>query len=214
LEKAKLAKEQAGKYTAKDIKVLMSLKTYTELSKEKQQTWLDFQWAFKDIQQYGIYTIGEVQELVAKGENLVRDYLATAKAETISRAKRWNSLSEKEQKEFIAYLSRKRVAERKRAKEGEEELSAEAKEWEAEIERELNVSKYHEERGKIKCQCSSCEQREEVMQEVKKEVEEELKNNPFAKEDMNEKAECANCGKVRELNEDDVCSKCEKELGE
>ena len=43
LEKAKLAKEQAGKYTAKDIKVLMSLKTYTELSKEKQQTWLDFQ---------------------------------------------------------------------------------------------------------------------------------------------------------------------------
>ena len=28
--------------TAKDIKVLMNFKTYTELSKEKQQMWLDF----------------------------------------------------------------------------------------------------------------------------------------------------------------------------
>jgi len=51
-----------------------------------------------------------------------------------------------------------------------------------------------------------------IGKEVKKEHEES--EAKLLEEDEEEKAECANCGKVRELNEDDVCKKCAEEFGE
>jgi len=56
-----------------------------------------------------------------------------------------------------------------------------------------------------------------IVKEVKKEVEEELKNNPFVKEDMNEKVECEFVGKMAKLstlNDNGVCQKCVKDLEE
>jgi len=88
-------------------------------------------------------------------------------------------------------------------------LSAEAKEWEAEIARELEIDNHHKERGKIGCECWSCA----IGKEVKKE-QEESESKLLEEDEEEEKAECANCGKVRELNEDDVCQKCAEEFGE
>src|SRR6185295_15991589 len=46
-----ITKQQSAKYYgAEAIKILMTFGEYTELSKEKRQLWLDFNWTMKDCQ--------------------------------------------------------------------------------------------------------------------------------------------------------------------
>ncbi|CAI2180937.1 661_t:CDS:1, partial [Funneliformis geosporum] len=41
--------------------------------------------------------------------------------------------------------------------------------------KEIELAKFHEERGKIKCECYQCEAQKEIQQEVKAKVKEEVR---------------------------------------
>ena len=136
-------------YQANSIKVLLSLKEYTELNREKKKLWLDFIWTFEDCQKTGLFDIIQIQKLEQLAGNLARDYYQTAKSKSKSS---WNSLSEKEQSKLIKYWGREK--ERK-----EQELADKLVKQEkaGEIhEKELELAKFHEERGKRKCECWQC----------------------------------------------------------
>jgi len=186
----------------------MNLATYTKLSKEKYGIWWEFSQVLRELAK-GVYAIDEVQTLVARGEDLIRDCLATAKAEVVRRRKGWKHLTEKEQQEFIAYLSRKKIREQEKEANEEKSINEQSEEIKSFLGKELEIVKHHEERGKIGCECWSCA----IGKEVKKEHE-ESETKLLEEDEEEEKAECANCGKVRELNEDDVCKKCAEEFGE
>ena len=81
-------KTQLNKYyQASNIKILMSFKEYTELSKEKKKLWQDFNWTLKDINE-GINDIVAIMKLAQVADNLIRDYQETAKNE-IKKGKSW-----------------------------------------------------------------------------------------------------------------------------
>jgi hypothetical protein len=69
------AKGQTSKYyEAEAIKILMSLKEYTELNQEKRKRWLDFILTFKELNKIGISNIIEVMRIRELAENLINDY--------------------------------------------------------------------------------------------------------------------------------------------
>jgi len=215
-ERYRLAKERAEKermkqYRSDDIQIMMSLATYTKLNKEKYQIWFNFIDTFKKLTEDYFFNIEQIRTLVFFGEILVKDYDYTAKQE-IRRGTSWKGLSLEEQNRLIKYWSLKRARKEQREKKEEREIEERAKELEDEERRK----KFHEERGKIGCECSECQRKQEVKEqwEEQQKREEEKLLDELEDEEEEEKAECANCGKVRELNEDDVCQKCEKELGE
>ena len=71
-------------------------------------------------------------------------------------------------------------------------------------EKELELAKFHEERGKIKCDCYSCAEKEQIQSEIKKEIAKES--------EIKEKVQCPECSKiVKKLDEDSgVCKSCQK----
>ncbi|CAJ0747178.1 4591_t:CDS:2 [Entrophospora sp. SA101] len=73
-------------------------------------------------------------------------------------------------------------------------------------EKDIEIAKYHEERGKIKCDCWQCAESKKLQAEIKEETTEEEKA---------EKSKCSECGKmVKKLDEENgVCKKCLKEYG-
>jgi ribosomal protein S14 len=72
----------------------------------------------------------------------------------------------------------------------------------------MELAKFHEERGKIKCPCYSCEAKETIRKEVKGKIDKELKELEQAE---SEKGECNECGKVRVLDEENgLCRQCLK----
>ena len=79
------AKQQAAKYyRAEAIKILMSFKEYTELSKDKHKFWLDFNWTLQDCSQdikEGLGNVVAIMKLREVTDNLIRDYWKTAKKE-------------------------------------------------------------------------------------------------------------------------------------
>jgi hypothetical protein len=78
------------------------------------------------------------------------------------------------------------------------DLDNQGKEQESEIE----LAKFHEERGKLKCSCSDCQNRKELQAEIKQEL-----RNSFQE---TEREECPECGKlVKHLDEENgICRKC------
>ena len=71
--------------------------------------------------------------------------------------------------------------------------------------KEIELAKFHEERGKKGCKCWQCEQKAVIQKAVKAKINKELKE----KETDNEKSECNQCGKIRVLDEENgVCKKC------
>jgi len=75
-------REQLGKYYgAEAIKILMSLKEYTELNQDKRKKWLDFIWTFKDLNKAGFYDIIQIMKIREEAEKLANDYWDTAKNE-------------------------------------------------------------------------------------------------------------------------------------
>jgi hypothetical protein len=73
-----------------------------------------------------------------------------------------------------------------------------------EQEKELEMRKFHEERGKIKCECWQCEVKQEFRKEIKQE------QNKRKKAEQAERLRCEGCNKlVEELEEvSGVCSSC------
>jgi hypothetical protein len=110
-----------------------------------------------------------------------------------------NSLSEEEKGKLIKYWGREKV---RKELELADELEEQEKAGET-LEKELELAKFHEERGKIKCACYDCENKKEIQGEIK----EKMVNG-------DEKKQCSECQKwVKELVEDSgVCGKCAGEF--
>lgn len=187
-------------YQANSIKVLLSLKEYTELSREKHKLWLDFCWTIQDCQKNGFFDIIQIQQLEQLAGNLRRDYYQTAKSKSKSSL---NSLSEEEKGKLIKYWGREKV---RKELELAEKLEEQEKAGET-LEKELELAKFHEERGKIKCACYDCENKKEIQGEIKEKMID-------GDEKKSEKEQCLECGKwVKELVEDSgVCGKCAGEF--
>ena len=184
-------------YQANNIKVLLTLKEYTELNREKMKLWADFMWTIQDYQKSEFFDIIQIQKLEQLAGNLSRDYYQTAKSKTKSS---WNSLSELEKEKLIKYWGREKV---RKEQELADKLADQEKHGET-LEKDIELAKFHEERGKIKCECYDCENRKEVHGEIKAQI---LNNR-----EQKEKEQCQECGKwVKELDEEnEICKSCVK----
>jgi len=69
--------------------------------------------------------------------------------------------------------------------------------------KELESAKFHEQRGKIKCECWQCEESKRIQGEIKEEL---------FKDSEKEKEQCPECQKwVKELDEESgVCKRCKR----
>ena len=69
--------------------------------------------------------------------------------------------------------------------------------------KELESAKFHEQRGKIKCECYQCQESKQIQGKIKKEL---------FKDSEAEKEQCSECKKwVKELAEESgVCRNCKK----
>ena len=182
-------------YQANSIRVLMSLKEYTELNKEKRKLWLDFNWTLKDTNK-DIHDIVAVMKLRESAETLINDYWDTAKNET-KKGQSWNSLSEEQKQRLIKYWGQEKVRKENELTTKLEEQESQGKEYE----KDLELAKFHEERGKVKCECYQCQEKKQIQGEIKAEI---------AKESKTEKVECPECGKwVKKLDEENgICREC------
>lgn len=208
-------KQQSAKYYgAEAIKVLMSFKEYTELNKDKMKLWADFNWTLKDCKE-DIHDIAAIMKLREVADNLVRDYWETAKKE-IRKGKSWNSLDYDEQQRLIKYWGYEKARIENGYIDEVERLEKQGDSYYKDIE----MAKYHEERGKIKCGCWQCEAKQEVQKEVKAErkkiikdyEEEQKKSGEMGEKTEWIKGECANCGEYKKVDSDSgICGKCDKE---
>jgi len=205
-ERTQLATQQSwGKYYgAEAIKILMSLKEYTELNQEKQKLWAEFNWTLKDCAE-NIHGIVAVMKLEQVASNLIRDYWKTAKKE-IKKGKSWNSLEDNQQQRLIKYWGYEKARLENSYIDEEEKLERQSQEYLKEIE----LAKFHEERGKVKCPCYACEEKQAIRKEVKAKINKELKKQETDKE----RGECCGCGKIKELEEETgACKKCSEDYG-
>lgn len=188
-------------YGAEAVKILMSLKEYTELNKEKRKRWLNFVWTFKDLSDWenerpDIHDIIQVMKLREEADNLITDYWTTAKHE-VKKGKLWNSLDQEQKDRLIRYWSQEKVRKDKQLlSELEQQEQAGSLHQKA-----IELAKFHEERGKIKCPCYDCE--------TKKELQAKIRQKLF-KENKSDQEQCPECKKwVKELDEESgVCKNC------
>jgi hypothetical protein len=176
--------------------VLLSLKEYTELNREKMKLWYDFNWTIQDCQKTGFYDIIQIQKIEQLAGNLNRDYYQTAKSKSKSS---WNSLSEKEKEKLIKYWAREKARKEQELADKLAEQEKQGETWE----KDLELAKFHEERGKIKCECYDCENRKEIQGEIK----EKMLNGDERKL---AKEQCSECKKwVKKVDkENGVCGGC------
>lgn len=199
--------QQTNKYYgAESIKVLMSFKEYTELNQEKRKLWLDFNWTLKDCQELikeGFGNIVAIMKLEQVAVNLIRDYWTTAKNE-VKKGKSWNSLPEEQRSKLIKYWGYEKARIENNYLTEEERLEKQSQTYLKEIE----LAKFHEERGKIKCSCYSCEAKGEIRKEVKAKIKKEIEDYD-RQSGASEKEECPSCGKLKVLDEESgVCKGC------
>jgi len=175
----------------------MTFKEYTELSREKRKLWTDFNWTLKncasDIKE-GFGNIVAIMKLEQVANKLVRDYWDTAKTEERKRSKNWNLLDYDQQQKVVRYWG----YEKARIENG---YISEAERLEKQSQtylKDLESAKYHEERGKINCECYRCAESKGIQVEIK--------------EDKTKKEQCPECKKwVKELDEESgVCKSCKK----
>ena len=186
-------------YQANSIKVLLTLKEYTELNREKMKLWCDFTWTVQDCQKGGFFDIIQIQKLEQLANNLVRDYYQTAKDKAKVKVS-WNTLTEEQQSKLIKYWGAEKARKEQELADKLSEQEQNGELWEKEIE----LAKFHEERGKIKCECWQCEQQKELQAEIKEQI--------FNDRDKTEQAQCPECKQwVKEVDEESgVCGKCLK----
>ena len=72
------------------------------------------------------------------------------------------------------------------------------------LEKEIEIQKFHEERGKIKCECWQCRENKLIREEIKTKI------KKGEKEEKGDKQQCSDCGKrVKNLDEENgVCKSC------
>jgi len=195
---------QSKYYEAESIKILMSLKEYTELNPQKHKLWVDFCWTLKDCQEAfkkGFGNVVAIMKLEQVAHELASDYWTTARNET-KKGKSWNSLDQDQKDRLIRYWGYEKARIENNYLDTAGQLEKQNKEYLKEIE----LAKFHEERGKKGCKCWQCEQKAVIQKEIKGKMDKELKE--LEKQD-NEKGECCVCGKVRELEEETgACKKC------
>lgn len=162
-QKQQAEKELNKYYQADSIKVLISLKEYTELNLAKQKLWLDFMGTFKKLNESGINDIVNIVRLEKLASNLTRDYWEAAQNE-IKKGKNWNSLSLEQQAKLIKYWSREKARQEQNLADKLTEQEKQSKTYE----KDLELAKFHEERGKIKCECWQCKKQRELQTEIKK----------------------------------------------
>ena len=205
-----LEQEKSEKYYgAESIRVLLSLKNYTELSQQKYKLWADFCWTLKDINQEisGIISLMKLNEAT---ERLINDYWATVRTKVRPR-KHWNSLPESEQQKLIRYWGYEKARREKQLNHELKELEQQALEQEKEIE----LAKFHEERGKINCECWHCSESKRLSDQAKQE-QDQYWNEPEPKPtNSTTLSDCANCGEQKRVDTDSgLCRGCSKILGE
>jgi aspartate-semialdehyde dehydrogenase len=187
----------------------MPFKEYTELNKEKRQLWLDFNWTMKECQESikeSLADIVAIMKLEQVANKLTRDYWDTAKSEERQKGKSWNSLDYDEQQRLIKYWGYEKVRVENGYIEEEEKLKRQSQKYL----REIELAKFHEERGKIKCSCYQCQAQREIQKKVKTKIDKELKE--LEQKQGNEKEQCPECQKwVKELDEEArVCKGCKQ----
>jgi len=176
---------------------------YTELNKDKQKLWADFNWTLNDCAE-DINDIVAIMKLEQAAGNLIRDYWETTKKEN-KKGKSWNSLSEEQQQRLIKYWGYEKARVENGYIDEEEKLERQSQEYLKEIE----LAKFHEERGKVKCPCYACETQKETQKEIKQKLKKGL-DDYDQQSGISEKEQCPECNKwVKELEgESGVCRKC------
>jgi hypothetical protein len=166
------------------------------LNREKMKLWYDFNWTIQDCQKTGFYDIIQIQQLEQLAGNLTRDYYQTAKSKSKSS---WNSLNEQEQSKLIKYWGLEKARKQQELADKLAEQEQQGQLWK----KELELAKFHEERGKIKCSCYDCENKKEKQGKIKKKM-----LNDEVKKDQKE--QCSECQQwVKAVDEDSgVCGKC------
>ena len=199
-EKAQLNKY----YRASNIKVLMSFKEYIGLNKETKKLWLDLNWVLKDIKEE-ITDIVTIMKLRESADNLIKDYWETAKGE-VKKGKGWNSLDSDQQQKLIRYWGYEKARIENNFIDTAEQLEKQSQSYLKEIE----LAKFHEERGKDKCPCYRCAESKRIQGEVIKERKKII--DEYEKEQKADKEQCPECKKwVKELAEESgVCKSCKK----
>jgi hypothetical protein len=73
------------------------------------------------------------------------------------------------------------------------------------LEKEIEIAKFHEERGKIKCECWQCRENKLTLLEVKAQIKKDEKEQKKV-----DKQQCPDCRKwVKKLDEENgVCKNC------
>jgi len=150
-KKKEQQKAQSTKYyQATNIKILLTLKEYTELNQQKRKLWLDFTATLHQLSQ-GITTIEEIMRLRELTDNLIRDCQETAKKE-VQKGKSWNNLDYDQQQKLIRYWGYEKARIENNLLTTAEQLKRQSQEYLKDIE----SAKFHEERGRIKCECYRC----------------------------------------------------------
>jgi hypothetical protein len=175
---------------------LLSLQDYTELNPQKHKLWMDFNWTMQDCQE-GISDIVQIMKLEQTASTLIKDYWETAKKE-IRKGQNWDSLSEEEQTQLIKYWAQEKARKENAFANSLSTLDNQAESYKQEIE----LAKFHEERGKQGCKCSDCQNRKELQGEIKQELRNSLKGTG--------REECPECHKlVKHLDDENgICRKC------
>lgn len=186
-------------YQASNIKILLSLKEYTKLNKEKRKLWLDFTATLHQLNQ-SITTIEEIMRLEQLAGQLIKDYRETATGKVRPGIRNWNTLTEEQQAKLIKYWGREKARIENNLLTTAEGLEQEGEEYEKDIE----LAKFHEQRGKIKCDCYSCAEQKKIQGAIKAEIAQES--------EVKAKVQCPECQKwVKKLDEESgVCKNCTK----
>ena len=84
--------------------------------------------------------------------------------------------------------------------------------------KEIELAKYHEQRGKTNCECYACEEQKQIRSEIEAEREkildeyEKEQKKSGDNEETPVKADCGNCFEYKKVDPDSgLCKKCEKE---
>jgi len=188
---------QAKYCQAEAIKILMSFKEYISLNKSTKKLWLDFNQTLRDIKEE-IHDIVPIMKLRESADNLIKDYWETAKSK-VKKGKSWNSLDYDEQQKLIKYWGYEKARIENGYLDEAERLERKSQEYL----KEIDLAKFHEERGKIKCECYDCQAKQEIQAEVKAKIKKEM-------DDYDQ--QCPECKKwIKELDEESgVCKSCKK----
>ena len=200
-EKAQLTKY----YQATNIKILLTLKEYTELNQQKRKLWLDFTTTLHQLSQ-GMTTIEEVMRLEQLAAQLIEDYQETTKSE-VKKGKSWNSLDYDEQQKLIRYWGYEKARIENNYIDESERLERQSQTYLKDIE----SAKFHEERGKIKCECWQCAESKRIREEIKEKLKKEM-DDYDQRNKATDKEQCSECQKwVKELDEESgVCKSCKR----